>query len=160
MLQVPIKTEESEELRKMALRFFSFNEEFWALRTKKFMELATKAKEMRDDLDFLLTTMQNQEPFNHIEIKDTGYGYVYGSPVKEILTQINVWSMQNIFKEVLQQAEMRASWGKHSTRKIPHVEAIAWIAYFCIWEEKLERFVPGPRWVEYYNESYSRSQPK
>lgn len=161
MIETSSTFEQSEELKNLALRFFAFDDEFWVKRTEKFMELSSALKDLRNDVDEMLRIMQTGKPFKQLESKNPKYGLSgYGS-ITDLATQrIIEYSMESIFKEVLSQAERFSAWGKQSHRRIPHAEALAWIAYFAEWDAKEEKLVPSQNWIDYYNECYPATNLK
>lgn len=148
--------EESDELKALALRFFSFNDNFWVQKTEKFMEFGNVLKDLHNDIEIMLDALQSDKPPDIPKEEKPKYGVViHGHPLDFIRSGIDEYSVQGVFTEVLFQASRCISWGSQFKRKTPHVEAMAWIAYFAKWDENVEKWIPSKNWVKYYNDCYS-----
>ena len=156
MIEVSDTTEHSEELKALALKFCSVNEQHRVERTETFMSLSTSLRDMKDYIDQLLSTMQSNKPFNKLHCEDPKFGIDgYNSPISSAINSINDYSMESMFKTIHDQARRKAEWGiKHRTRKLPHAEALAWIAYFTKWDSEQEKRVMNDNWISYYKETY------
>lgn len=160
-IEVSAQTDYSDELRALALRFFSIDEAHRVERTENFMQLSSSLKDMRDYVDQLLKIMQSNKPFSKIKCEDykfgiDGSGYSsYTTPLLNAQKFINQYSMEEMFDVVFKEAKRVADWGaKNSRRQLPHAEALAWLTYFSSWDQDEERLVMNDNWISYYKESY------
>lgn len=151
MPEFPQATEDSKELRALALRFFAFNKKYRTERTEKYMELSGKLKDLTDEIDEMMKIMQSGEPFNKIPGETSAY--YSKNPVIQVRAALNKYSMAKLHKTICDVAVRFAAWNSKTRRK-PHAEAAAWVAYFAEWDQEAESYGPNDNWVQYYNEYY------
>ena len=109
MVEVSDSTEHSEELKALALKFCSVNEQHRVERTETFMSLSTSLRDMKDYIDQLLSTMQSNKPFNKLHCEDPKFGIDgYNSPISSAINSINDYSMESMFKTIHDQARRKA----------------------------------------------------
>ena len=90
--------EYSEELKALALRFFSFDDAFFVKRTEDFMAAASEIHGLREEIDALLKIMRSGKPF---KMDSTTNVYGYGvNPVAKTRNSVNEYSMESIYIRV------------------------------------------------------------
>lgn len=108
MREFSSKVENSEELRALALRFFSFDDNFFVERTQKFMTLSNNLRDLRDDVDEMIGIMKTMKPFRRLAKDNPDYNGLSGGYYSNIITgareQVNSYSLETIFQKVLDMA--------------------------------------------------------
>jgi hypothetical protein len=158
------RNEYSEELRALALRFFSFTDEYRSERTEKYMRWSMLLKIQMEHLEELLETMRSCNSFERIREPDSipeDKEYPYSDVASHVRYHLNLYSSQALFESIKTRAIAQAPW-QSKYGGIPNAEAAAWLAYFCDWDrEKPGRYsktgghVPNENWHRYYKEHFA-----
>jgi len=160
------RDEHSEELRNLALRFFSFDEEYRSERTLKYMEWAMVLKSQAEHLEEMLDIMRGCSGFDRLapqEYPEKYTNYTNSDVAKDIRLGLNQYSSETLFQTLKVKAVRAAQW-KSDHGFVPNAEASAWLSYFCDWGPKEPAqcghgykgdFVPNKNWHSFYKENFA-----
>lgn len=162
------RNEYSEELRALALRFFSFTEKFRSDRTQEYMEYSMILKMELEHIQEMLDAMKGCKSFNKFNEPTypegkTSFSFS-GGAIKHVRQHLNAYSSETLFEDIKNDALRKAVWYKNPGNMpggVPDAEASAWLAYFTDWDEEKKMgygrrgdHVPNENWHEYYREYF------